>query len=198
MAGQLFNRGGRRLYLTGSERRAFLAATIQYPREVRTFCGVLTHTGCRISEGLVLTVDGVDLEAGVLIFETLKQRRRGVYRAVPVPPALLEALDLVHGIREVQQTKGQSHRRRLWPWSRTTAWAWVRRVMQAAQLAGPQAMPKGLRHGFGIAAVEAKIPVNLIQRWMGHAQLSTTVRYLDAIDAEERSLATRMWEPLLG
>jgi integrase len=123
MAGQLFNRGGRRLYLTGSERRAFLAATIQYPREVRTFCGVLTHTGCRISEGLVLTVDGVDLEAGVLVFETLKQRRRGVYRAVPVPPALLEALDLVHGIREVQQTKGQHHRRRLWPWSRTTAWA---------------------------------------------------------------------------
>ena len=150
MAGQLFNRGGRRLYLTGSERHAFLAAPIQYPR------------------------------------------------AVPVPPALLEALDLVHGIREVQQTKGQQPRRRLWPWSRTTAWAWVRRVMQAAQLAGPQAMPKGLRHGFGIAAVEAKIPVNLIQRWMGHAQLSTTVRYLDAIDAEERSLATRMWEPLLG
>jgi hypothetical protein len=50
MAGQLLNRGGRRLYLTGSERRAFLAATIQYPREVRTFCGVLTHTGQTSSE----------------------------------------------------------------------------------------------------------------------------------------------------
>ena len=29
---------------------------------------------------------------------------------------------------------------------------------------------------------------------MGHAQLSTTVLYLEAVDAEERNVARRMWE----
>src|SRR4051812_5093968 len=61
----------------------------------------LAYAGCRLSEALALTVDRVDLVAGVLTFESLKKRRTGVYRNVPVPPALLDALDLVHGIRDV-------------------------------------------------------------------------------------------------
>ena len=47
------------------------------------------------------------------MFESLKKRRRGVYRAVPVPPELLDALDLVHSIRETQQ-RGQAKARRMW------------------------------------------------------------------------------------
>jgi integrase len=66
--------------------------------------------------------------------------------------------------------------------------------MGSAQITGPHATPKGLRHGFGIAAVEAQVPLHLIQRWLGHAQLSTTVLYLEAVDAEERNVARRMWE----
>ena len=61
----------------------------------------LAYAGCRLSEALALTVDRVDLAAGVLVIESLKKRRTGIYRAVPVPPALLDALDLVHGIREL-------------------------------------------------------------------------------------------------
>jgi len=50
---------------------------------------VLAYSGCRISEALALTADRVDLAAYTIIFETLKKRRRGVYRAVPVPPAVI-------------------------------------------------------------------------------------------------------------
>jgi integrase/recombinase XerD len=53
--------------------------------------------------------------------------------------------------------------------------------------------PKGLRHGFGIRAASRNIPPNLIQRWMGHASLKTTAIYLDAVGAEEREFASRMW-----
>ncbi|HEY2132374.1 MAG TPA: hypothetical protein VGH36_05275 [Acetobacteraceae bacterium] len=56
----------------------------------------LAHAGSRLSEALALTADRVDLTAGALVFETLKKRQAGIYRAVPVPPALLDALDLVH------------------------------------------------------------------------------------------------------
>jgi hypothetical protein len=47
---QLFDAEGHRLYLTEEERRAFLRAATQAPREVRSFCAVLHATGCRISE----------------------------------------------------------------------------------------------------------------------------------------------------
>ena len=112
---QLFDAEGRRLYCTEGERRAFVAAA-KAPREVRTFCGTLHATGCRISEALALTARQIDLSGRVVVFESLKKRRRGVVRAVPVPPELLDTLDMVHGIREAQR-RGQVQAL-LWPWSR--------------------------------------------------------------------------------
>jgi len=64
---------------------------------------------------------------------------------------------------------------------------------RAARLEGPHASPKGLRHGFGVAAVSAGIPLNLVQKWLGHAQLITTAIYADAVSAEEKDIAQRMW-----
>ena len=74
-----------------------------------------------------------------------------------------------------------------------TGWRAVHGVMQAARLDGPHASPKGLRHGFGVAAVTAGIPLNLVQKWLGHAQLTTTAIYADAVGAEEKDIARRMW-----
>jgi len=71
-----------------------------------------------------------------------------------------------------------------------TGWRVVHAVMEAAELDGPHASPKGLRHGFGVAA---GIPLNLVQKWLGHAQLSTTAIYADAVGEEEQSIAARMW-----
>src|SRR3954452_1130817 len=149
---QLFDAEGHRLYFTEGERRAFLAAAAMAPREVRTFCGVLHATGCHISEALALTPQQIDLSGQVIVFESLKQRRKGVFRAVPVPPALMEMLDLVHGIREARRRRATQ--RLLWTWSRMTAWRRVQEVIAAAGIPdGPHACPKGLRHGFGVQAV---------------------------------------------
>jgi integrase len=89
---QLHDPNGKRLYLTAEERRAFLAAAAKAARPVRTLCGVLHTTGCRISEALALTPERVDLTGKAVVVESLKKRRRGVYRAVPVPPGLLDEL----------------------------------------------------------------------------------------------------------
>lgn len=184
---------GLRKYVTAGEREAFLREADRADRAVRTLCMTLTYAGCRLSEALALTVDRVDLAAGVLTFESLKKRRDGVYRSVPVPPVLLEALDMVHGIREQQSGKGRGRGVLLWPWSRMTGWRAVHDVMVAARLEGPHASPKGLRHGFGVAAVSAGVPLNLVQKWLGHAQLTTTAIYADAVGAEEKDIARRMW-----
>jgi integrase/recombinase XerD len=36
------------------------------------------------------------------------------------------------------------------------------------------------------------IPLNLVQKWLGHAQLSTTTVYANAVDAEEKDIARQM------
>ena len=56
--------------------------------------------------------------------------------------------------------------------------------------------PEGLRHGFGVQAMgKGKgTPLNMVQKWLGHAQLSTTAIYADAVGAEEQRIATKMWE----
>src|SRR5947209_612196 len=122
---QLFDRQGRRLYFTEEERRAFLDAAARASREVRSFCSVLHYTGCRISEALALTPQQIDLSGRVIVFESLKKRRRGVYRVVPVPPELLDTLDMVHGIREAQKKGPARLHKPLWPMTRMTAWRQV-------------------------------------------------------------------------
>jgi len=61
------------------------------------------------------------------------------------------------------------------------AWAWWR------------GRAESLRYGFGVAAVTAGIPLHLVQKWLGHAQLSTTAIYADAVGAEEKGTVSHMW-----
>ncbi len=122
----------------------------------------------------------------MLVFESLKKRRRGIYRGVLVPPALLEMLS--------QTFQLQGTKERLWYWSRRSAYRRVKAVMQAAGIEGAQASPKGLRHGFGVACVECSIPLTMIKKWLGHAKLQTTMIYTNAVGEEERALAARLWE----
>ncbi len=183
---QLFDATGERKYLTPEQRQSFLRAAENAPSEVHTFCLTLGLTGCRLSEGLALVAPRVDRAAGLLIFESLKKRRRGIFRAVPVPGDFLRTLDAVHNL----STLGNE---RLWKWSRTTAWRRVTEVMEAAAIRGLYASPKGLRHGFGINATTKEVPLNMTQKWMGHARLETTAIYADAVGPEEFKIAERMW-----
>lgn len=190
---QLYDQNGQRKYLTPSEREVFLKAAEDAGREIRTFCGTLAYTGCRISEALALTADRVDLEDGAIIFETLKKRRTGVYRAVPAPPTFLDTLNMVHDLKSAQRRKDRGKGVHLWDWSRVTAWRRVCEVMEDAGIAGVHASPKGLRHGYGIKAVTSGVPLNALQKWLGHAQLTTTSIYADATGPEAKQLAERMW-----
>lgn len=184
---QLFDAAGQRKYLTPAQREDFLNAAEKAPREVFTFCATLAHTGCRISEALALTAARVDIPAGVVVLESLKKRRKGIFRAVPVPRTFLETLNAVHDLHALGGDQ-------LWHWSRTTAWRRVKEVMDVAALRGLYASPKGVRHGFGIKATAAEVPLNITQKWLGHSSLEMTAIYTNAVGPEEQKIAERMWE----
>ena len=84
--------------------------------------------------------------------------------------------------------------RRLRLCCRVTGWRHVKAVMAAARIGGDCSMPKGLRRGFAVAAFQASLPPHLVQRWLGHASLPTTVIYAEVSGAEEFGFAERMWE----
>ncbi len=193
MSDDLYDAQGNRKYLTKTERQAFLKAARAEERERRTFCEMLHYSGARISEVLAVTVGRLDLDNRSVTIESLKKRKRGVFRTVPLPAAFVERLDLVHGIRE-KQRQGRLDRR-LWPFSRTTGWRTVNRVMARAGItAEGAASAKGLRHGYGVAAVTNKVPLNMVKKWLGHANIKTTAIYTDALGEEERQIAAQMWE----
>jgi integrase/recombinase XerD len=190
--GGIFTASGHRKYLNSAERLRFVLAASRGPPEARLFCLVLRWTGARISEVLALTPAAIDIESGAAGIVTLKRRKRGVIRQVPLPPDLLHDLEDVFHLHEAQRDPERA-RQRLWRFSRTTAWRCVKAVMGAAGIAGAHAMPKGLRHGFGVNAFETNVPPHLVQRWLGHASLRTTAIYGDVVGAEERFFARRMW-----
>ena len=64
--------------------------------------------------------------------------------------------------------------------------------MRMARIEGPQACPKGLRHGFGIAAVTAGVPLPTIAAVLGHADIATTAIYTTAVGVEARGFLAKM------
>lgn len=178
----VFDGCGQRKYVTAEERTRFLAAATRLSDEKFAFCAVLAYSGCRISEALELPRGCV--HPGAITLRTLKRRKRS-FRSVPVPEWLPTLL-----LRLPRHEAGGD---RFWLADRSTAYRWVKRVMDDAGIDGRPAMPKGLRHGFGVRAASSDVPPNLIQRWLGHASPATTAIYLNVVGMEERRFAARMW-----
>lgn len=177
----LYDALGRRLYTTALERESLLQNALSISRDHYLLCATLAWSGCRLSEALNLTPANLDTGYGALIIESLKKRVKGHFRAVPIPDWLIAQL-VAAGATD-----------RFWPVGRSTGWRMVKAAMMAGRVTGPAACPKGLRHGFGVAAIQSGVPLNLVQKWLGHSRMSTTAIYANAIGDEERQIASRMW-----
>jgi len=200
---ELFTSGGNRKYLTADEQEKFIAAANDHERaEIRTLCLTLAYTGCRISEALALDSSRVDLPDKSITFRTLKQgtyksgpnkgQPKIIYRAVPCPDGLIDALELVHRIRKTQKSKRQVSGS-LWPWGRTQATKHIKDVMAVAGIEGDHATPKGLRHGFGVRMAQRTRNPRLVQKLMGHTKLENTAIYMDLVGDEARAEVVGAW-----
>jgi integrase/recombinase XerD len=188
--GGLYCLDGERKYLNRDERRRVLAATEKLDPEQSLFSLLLAWTGARVSEVLALTPKSFQVDASIVTILTLK-RRKFCPREVPIPPSLMKRIEQHFSLRQLPST---SQSARLWGWHRVTAWRVVRRLMALAGVIGSRACPRGLRPAFGIATLQSGVPINLIQRWMGHARLKTTMIYMSVSGPEELSFARQFWD----
>jgi integrase/recombinase XerD len=123
---------------------------------------------------------------------TLKRRKNVIVRQVPLPMEILIDLAMVFDL-PAREKRPQYASAPLWNWNRTTGWRYVKEVMVRAEISGAAAMPKGLRHAFGVAAFQS-VPPHIVQRWLGHASLRTTAIYGNVTGQEERLFAQRIWD----
>lgn len=177
----LFGSSGQRKYLDAAERLRFLDAVERQSSIERLFCLTMLWTGCRISEALAFRPAQIGTECINIV--SLKKRGKHHVRQVPVPPEFVQDLLNAEALP--------------FPFGRTKAWQIVRSVMREANIAGLQAMPRGLRHTFGVHAIQTGVPLHLVQRWLGHSQLTTTAIYLNVVGDEEQKIATQMWSTLV-
>ncbi|MBB5048525.1 integrase [Rhodopseudomonas rhenobacensis] len=189
----LYDPKGERKYLNRDERARVLNVMDTLDPAKSLFALVLAWTGARVSEVLALTPASFQLDSSVVTIVTLKRRKPSI-REVPIPPSLMAKLERVFALRRMQQSGVVVQR--LWPWCRVTAWRLIKKVMALAQVTGRGACPRGLRHGFGVGTLQSGVPLNLIQRWLGHARLTTTAIYAAACGPEELAFARQFWRSI--
>ncbi len=180
----LIDEYGQRKYLNQVERKRFYKATAILNQERRLFCLLIYYTGGRITEVLHLKIEHIDFSEKAVTIKSLKKRGKVHYRQILLPSKFLKELKAI-----LRETRG-----RVWTFSRSTASRFIKIMMSEAEINGTKACSRGLRHSFAVNSVMHNVPLTLIQKWMGHASITTTAIYLNVLGAEERNFAKRTWQ----
>lgn len=140
---------------------------------------VLLRTGARISEALSMVPEDFDLYTNTVRITTLKKRKKGAYRTIPLHQDLKETFMsylLEFGINPKSED-------RLFPMSRQA----VDEFFKGLEEPGLQIHAHKFRHTFAIRSLRAGSPINTVQKWLGHSSIFTTSVYTEitAQDTQE-------------
>lgn len=144
-------------------------------RDVASLLGFLWATGARISEALAVTPSDLDVDLGVVRLTTLKRglvRGKAPQRVVPLPGGYLS--DTLGAVVR----NGTAATEPIWPIGRQWAWTQISAALRAAGCDRQRSRPHAIRHGHAVHAVLHNVPLNLVQRQLGHASIVTTAIYL--------------------
>jgi len=154
-----------------------LVAAIRSP-VTRGAAEFLLLTGARVSEALQVTVADVDWLNEVVYVPTLK-RRRTVKREIPI---WCEALRKV-----ISAATRRAKRRtaRLFPITRQAVNKALKKAAEEVGVPPELAHPHVLRHSLAMHLTLEGMPAPLLQKLLGHAQLTSTQVYTEHAAAKE-------------
>jgi len=159
--------------------------------QARDIALLLWKTGARISEILLLRVRDIDFQHQTINMPTLKRGRRTerekksekyirpkMRRDVLVPyPDVMDMLD--------KRIEGKYMKDKVFKIHRTTVWRHLQKAAEKVGIPKNLAHPHTLRHSFAVACLKAGMELPVLQKLLGHAQLSSTGMYLDVMKREE-------------
>ena len=155
---------------------------------LRALIVVLWRGGLRIHEALALTEHDLDPRRGSLLVRDGKRREVGMdeWGWEQVRPWLIARAELPVGPLFCiidGPTRGR-------PWASAGVRRELRRLATQAGVRRRFA-PHQLRHAHALKLAREGVPLNIIQRQLGHTNLGTTSIYLQGIDPEEIIAAVR-------
>ncbi len=182
-------------YLLMPEVQLILKATLN--GHLNLLVDTIWHTGARIGEVIALTPKSFHLN-GVndsdVVLKTLKQRGRGRPKQgvrTTTPKRLVPLADPVYldKVRRHFATHRPNPGERLFPYTDR----YYRRLL-AEVIEGMKVKPlipvtlKTFRHSFAINAIYHGRDIRLIQRWLGHTSLESTMIYTKVLAGETHHL----------
>ena len=165
-------------YFTEEEAAALVEAAPSYP--TRMAFRIMLKTGLRVSEALALRrVDlRLDQEPPIIVVRADSpgnKARRG--REVPIPA------DLVESLRALASFHSKDHHRPMLVISRQRIGQVMKEAAVQAGIDPARAHPHAFRHTYGRNCVLRGVPIPVLQKWLGHASMVDTQRYVELAGA---------------
>ena len=165
-------------YFTEEEAVALVDAAPSYP--TRMAFRIMLRTGLRVSEALALRrVDlRLDQDPPIIVVRADSpgnKARKG--REVPVPA------DLVECLRDLASFHSKDHYRSMLDISRQRIGQVMKEAAVQAGIDPARAHPHALRHTYGRNCVLRGVPIPVLQKWLGHASMVDTQRYVELAGA---------------
>jgi len=139
---------------------------------------LLTDNGLRVSEALGIRLENVREQRGRVVVNIT--RKGAKTQDVVLAPATLEAVKAHAGDRTEGFLFATATGNAL---DRAHVYRILKRLAERSGLDASKVHPHVLRHTHATVAIEAGVPVHVVQRDMGHADIRTTMLYVDAIEA---------------
>lgn len=160
----------------------------------RALIVILWRGGLRVSEALALTPKDVDRVSGTL---HVLDGKGGKQRMVALDPLAFGVIERWLDVRK--QLQVPSHAPLICTLAgKRVQTAYVRALLpRLASQAGieKRVHAHGLRHTFACELMRERLPINLIQKQLGHASLAVTSRYLQHVTPPElvEAMQRREW-----
>ena len=198
-----------------------LIAAATNPRD-KAFIGLLARTGIRISEAIELKTSDIDFQRGILTIVHLKEKsrlkcphcggslgKRHVFcpscgnkvdkairekieqrrqRMIPVDHNTLRRIDEYLQWRREFRYRGPL----VFPFSRQRGWQLCEKLGRRVGIKGLH--PHRLRHLLATTWASKGLDTKKLQLLMGHANISTTMEYVDSSFEQLRSEYEKLWE----
>jgi len=146
----------------------------------RYFALVITllRTGCRIDEVLQLKARDISLESNTVRLKTLK-RRGEAFRVIPMHPELRSAI-LEYFLNSHIDPRSDEN---VFKMTRQGVDKYFKRMQSSLNF---RIHAHKFRHTFAVKAIMSGVPLNVLQKWLGHASVFTTNIYTEITGIDTR------------
>jgi len=149
----------------------------------RIMIDMLWRTGSRITELLNILITDIDFVYGTVSIHTLK-RKGHPSRSIPLHRDFLVTLQAF--IEESHITG------RLFSITRQMAHLIVKTVCNRAGIDRDRSHPHTFRHSFAVFSIVSRVPIMVVKKWLGHADIASTLIYTQIFDSDTRSFYEEM------